>query len=92
MNKSDLIRAAAAKDSSLTQSGVAKSLEAILEAISDSLAQGDAVQLIGFGTFDLRHHAARKGRNPQTGEEIQIAASTTPGFKAGRKLKDRVKG
>lgn len=92
MNKSDLIRAAADKDSSLSQAAVAKSLDALTEVIADSLAQGDPVQVTGFGTFDVRHHAARKGRNPQTGETIQIAASTTPGFKAGKNLKDRVKG
>lgn len=89
MNKGDLIRAAAER-ASLSQSDVAKALDAITATIGDSLAKGDAVQIIGFGTFDVRHRSARKGRNPSTGEQIDIPASSSPGFKAGRKLKDSV--
>ena len=90
MNKADLIRAAAAKDDSLTQGDVAKSLDAILASIEDSLCNGDPVMLIGFGTFEVRHRSARTGRNPQTGESIQIAASSNAAFKAGSKLKQRL--
>lgn len=90
MNKADLIRAAAAKDDSLTQGEVAKSLDAILESIAESLCNGDPVMLIGFGTFEVRHRAARTARNPQTGEPIQVAASSNAAFKAGSKLKQRI--
>ena len=61
------------------------------ETIEETLASGDKVQVIGFGTFEVRDRAARKGRNPQTGEEIQIPASKVPGFKAGKALKEAVK-
>lgn len=90
VNKSDLIREAAANDESLTQSDVQKSLEAILECIAASLEKGDPVQLIGFGTFEVRHRGPRTARNPRTGEQIQVAASSNAAFKAGAKLKARV--
>ena len=90
MNKADLIRAAAAKDGSLTQGTVGKSLEALLETIAESLCQGDPVMLIGFGTFEIRHRSARTARNPQTGEPIEVAASSNAAFKAGSKLKGRI--
>ncbi|MYD43767.1 MAG: HU family DNA-binding protein [Gammaproteobacteria bacterium] len=92
MNKADLIRAAAAKDDSLNQTTVGKSLEAILETVAETLANGDPVQLIGFGTFEVRHRAARTARNPATGETVQVAASSNAAFKAGSKLKARVNG
>jgi len=61
-----------------------------LGTISGALGQGDSVSLVGFGTFSVKHRAARQGRNPRTGETIQIAATSVPGFKAGRALKDAV--
>ena len=90
MNKADLIREAAAKDDALTQGTVATALDAILETIAESLTNGDPVMLIGFGTFEVRHRAARTARNPQTGEPIQVAASSNAAFKPGSKLKARV--
>jgi nucleoid DNA-binding protein len=66
-------------------------VEAVLEAITNALKQGESVQLIGFGTFETRNRNARKGRNPLTGEEIQIQASSVPAFKPGKSLKEAVK-
>ena len=66
-------------------------VDAIFSSIEKNLAEGNKVQMIGFGTFEVRHRAARKGRNPQTGEEIEIPASNVPAFKAGKALKDAVK-
>ncbi|TSO26263.1 HU family DNA-binding protein [Lactobacillus sp. LL6] len=66
-------------------------VDAIFGAIQKNLAEGNKVQMIGFGTFEVRHRAARKGRNPQTGDEIEIPASNVPAFKAGKALKDAVK-
>ncbi len=89
MNKTDLIDAiASAADLNKKQAKAA--LEATLEAISGSLKKGDAVQLIGFGTFKVSERKARTGRNPRTGEELQIAASKVPSFVAGKALKDAV--
>jgi DNA-binding protein HU-alpha len=65
-------------------------LTAILDEITNSVSRDESVNLIGFGTFSRRHRAARKGKNPQTGQEIQIAASNTVGFKPGKALKDAV--
>ncbi len=90
MNKADLIRAAAAKDEELTQGKVEKSLNAILDVISDSLIKHDPVMLIGFGTFEVRHRSARTGRNPQTGETMEVAASYNAVFKPGSRLKERL--
>ncbi len=90
MNKSDLIQAVA-ENSGLTTKESSSAVDAILEAISESLAKGDKVQLIGFGTFEVRNRQAREGRNPATGEAIKIEASKVPAFKAGKPLKDMVK-
>jgi DNA-binding protein HU-beta len=78
------------KDTKLTKKDSDKVLDAIIKAISGSLAKGDKVSLVGFGSFDVRKRAARKGRNPQTGKEINIAARKVPVFKAGKALKDAV--
>lgn len=90
MNKTDLVKAVSAQ-TDLTQKDVAKAVEAIFETISNTLAQNEKIQLIGFGTFEVRERAARKGRNPQTGEEIDIAASKVPAFKPGKELKEAIK-
>ncbi|MED2737425.1 MULTISPECIES: HU family DNA-binding protein [Bacillus cereus group] len=90
MNKTDLINAVA-EQSELTKKDATKAVDAVFDSITGALAAGDKVQLIGFGNFEVRERAARKGRNPQTGEEIEIAAAKTPAFKAGKALKDAVK-
>ncbi|WNF38021.1 HU family DNA-binding protein [Bacillaceae bacterium IKA-2] len=90
MNKTELINAVAEK-SSLSKKDSTGAVDAVFEAITDSLQSGNKVQLIGFGNFEVRERAARKGRNPQTGEEIDIAASKVPAFKPGKALKDAVK-
>ena len=89
MNKSDLIAAIAAKTGD-TKKGAEASLNAFVDAVSAALVKGDKVQLVGFGSFEVRKRAARKGRNPQTKEEIKIPASKAPVFKAGKALKDLV--
>ncbi|MBK0347666.1 HU family DNA-binding protein [Aerococcaceae bacterium zg-ZJ1578] len=89
-NKAELVEKVVAK-TNLTKKDVTATVEALFEAIQEELSAGEKVQLIGFGTFEVRERAARKGRNPQTGEEIEIAASKVPGFKAGKALKDAVK-
>ena len=89
MNKSDLIAAIAAKTGETKKSAEA-SVNAFVDAITDALVKGDKVQLVGFGSFEVRKRAARKGRNPQTKEEIKIPASKAPVFKAGKALKDLV--
>ena len=89
MNKSDLIAAIAAKTGETKKSAEA-SLNAMSEAVTEALVKGDKVQLVGFGSFEVRKRAARKGRNPQTKEEIKIPASKAPVFKAGKALKDLV--
>ena len=89
MNKSELIAAMAAKTGE-TKKDAEIALDAILAAITASLKKGDKVQLVGFGSFEVRKRAARKGRNPQTKEEIKIPASKAPVFKAGKALKDVV--
>ncbi|OFO55447.1 HU family DNA-binding protein [Nosocomiicoccus sp. HMSC059G07] len=90
MNKTDLINVVSDK-ADLTKKDAGAAVDAVFEAIQGSLTKGEKVQLIGFGTFEVRERAARKGRNPQTGEEIEIAASKVPAFKAGKALKDAVK-
>ncbi len=90
MNKTELVNAVA-KSADLSKAAAAKAVDAVLESVTDTLAKGDKVTLIGFGTFETRKRSARTGRNPQTGKEIKIAASTVPAFKAGKKLKDAVK-
>ena len=89
MNKSDLIAAMAAKTGS-TKKDAEATLNAFVNVVSETLAKGDKVQLVGFGSFEVRKRAARKGRNPQTKEEIKIPASKAPVFKAGKALKDLV--
>jgi DNA-binding protein HU-beta len=90
MNKTELIKAVSEK-AELTQKDAAKVLDSVLETITNSLANDDKVQIIGFGTFEVRERSARKGRNPQTGEEIEIAATKAPAFKPGKELKEAVK-
>ena len=89
-NKQDLI-AKVAEKTSLTKKDSAAAVDAVFGVVSDYLAQGEKVQLLGFGNFEIRERAARKGRNPQTGKEITIAATKVPAFKAGKALKDAVK-
>ena len=89
MNKSELVANVADK-AGLTKKDAEKAVVSVFEAIEGALKEGDKVQLIGFGTFEVKERAARKGRNPQTGKEIEIAASKNPVFKAGKALKDAV--
>ncbi len=89
MNKSELIAAMAAKTGE-TKKNAEASLNALIDVVTESLVKGDKVQLVGFGSFEVRKRAARKGRNPQTKEEIKIPASKAPVFKAGKALKDLV--
>lgn len=91
MNKKELITEVAHK-SDLPKRYAEKAVNAVFETIGESLTQGDKVQIVGFGTFEVRHHDEREGRNPQTQEAIKISASSTPAFKAGKQLKDRVNG
>ncbi|CAM4164648.1 MULTISPECIES: HU family DNA-binding protein [Jeotgalicoccus] len=90
MNKTDLINAVSDK-ADLTKKEAGAAVDAVFESIQSSLQNGEKVQLIGFGNFEVRDRAARKGRNPQSGEEIEIPASKVPAFKAGKALKDAVK-
>ncbi len=89
MNKAELITKLA-EQAELSKSDATKALGAVIEIISASLAKGEPVVLIGFGSFQVRDRAARAGHNPRTGKKIEIAASRQPTFKAGRTLKDRV--
>jgi len=89
MNKSELIQAVA-ESADIPKATTAKVVDAILEHIKDSLAKGDQVTLIGFGTFTVRERAARVGRNPRTGERLDIKAASVPVFKPGKALKDAV--
>jgi len=89
MNKSELIDAIA-DDADLSKAAAARAADAFIDAISSALKGGDQVTLVGFGTFLVRERSARSGRNPRTGETIEIAASKTPVFKAGKALKDVV--
>ena len=89
-NKADLIDGVASK-SGLTKKDATAAVEALFEVVTETLASGERVQIIGFGSFEVRDRAARKGRNPQTGEELHIPASKVPAFKAGKALKDAVK-
>jgi len=89
MNKNDLI-SSVADSSGLTRGDATKSVEAVFEAISGALGRGDEVRLVGFGTFSVAKRKASTGRNPRTGEPMQIKASTQPKFKAGKGLKDAV--
>jgi DNA-binding protein HU-beta len=89
MNKSELIEAVAGA-ADLTKADAGRAIDATVEAITKTLAKGDSISLIGFGSFSISHRAARQGRNPRTGETIQIKAAKLPKFKAGKALKDAV--
>ncbi|XEC92756.1 HU family DNA-binding protein [Paenibacillus tarimensis] len=89
MNKTELI-AKVAELTELSKKDATKAVDAVFDAISDALQSGEKVQLVGFGNFEVRERSARKGRNPQTGQEIEIAASKMPAFKPGKSLKDLV--
>ena len=89
MNKSELITAVAEK-AAISKKDADKALNATIEAITEALKKGDKIQLVGFGTFEIRERGERKGRNPQTKQEIVIKASKLPVFKAGKALKDAV--
>ena len=89
MNKAELIAAIAAKTGE-TKKTAEKLVNAFVETVTEALTEGDKVQLVGFGSFEVRKRAARKGRNPRTKEEIKIPASKAPVFKAGKALKDLV--
>lgn len=90
MTKADLIGIIQNKAGLETKAAAGKALDATLEAITDALAQGDAITLVGFGTFKSSERAARTGRNPRTGQEIQIPAAKTVKFTPGKSLKDAV--
>ena len=90
MNKTELIKNVA-QSAEISQKEATVVVQTVVESITNTLAAGEKVQLIGFGTFEVRERAARTGRNPQTGEEMQIAASKVPAFKAGKELKEAVK-
>jgi DNA-binding protein HU-beta len=89
VNKSELIEAIAAS-ADLPKAAAGRALDAVIDTIENTLKNGDPVTLVGFGTFSVKDRAARTGRNPQTGEPIQIKAAKIPGFKAGKSLKDAV--
>lgn len=89
MNKTELIDAVA-EAADLTKAESSRAVDAVVAAITRALKDGDAVTLVGFGTFQVRDRAARTGRNPKTGDTIKIAASKNPSFKAGKALKDAV--
>ncbi|ACF50544.1 HU family DNA-binding protein [Stenotrophomonas maltophilia] len=89
MNKTELIDAVA-EAADLTKAESSRAVDAVVAAVTKALKDGDAVTLVGFGTFQVRDRAARTGRNPKTGDTIKIAASKNPSFKAGKALKDAV--
>ena len=89
MNKNDLVAVVADK-TGLSKADATKSVDCVFDAITDSLKSGEEVRLVGFGTFNVTKRAASEGRNPRTGERIQIPASNQPRFKAGKGLKDAV--
>ncbi|MGP0171165.1 HU family DNA-binding protein [Pseudomonas sp. NCHU5208] len=89
MNKSELIESIAAA-ADIPKATAGRALDAVIESVTNALAAGDTVTLVGFGTFASKERAARTGRNPQTGKAINIAAAKIPGFKAGKALKDAV--
>lgn len=91
MNKTELV-AQIAENSDLNRTQASAALSATIDAVTGALAKGDTVALPGFGTFAVKERAARTGRNPATGAEMKIPASRVPGFKAGKTLKDAVKG
>lgn len=89
MNKADLVKSIAEK-SDLTKADAERALNAFIESVEEALVNGGRVQLVGFGSFEVRERAARKGRNPQTNKEITIKASKAPVFRSGKALKDLV--
>ena len=89
MNKSELIDAVASA-ADLNKADASRAVDGVIAAVTEALKSGDQVTIVGFGTFLVSQRAARSGRNPRTGETIQIAASTVPRFKAGKALKDAV--
>jgi DNA-binding protein HU-beta len=89
MNKAELIDSVAGS-ANLSKADAGRAVDAVIDAISSALGKGQQVSVVGFGTFSVKHRAARSGRNPRTGETINIAASNVPGFKAGKALKDAV--
>lgn len=89
MNKSELIEAIAAS-ADIPKASAARALDAMVDTVTDSLKKGQSVSLVGFGTFAVKERAARTGRNPQTGQPIEISAAKVPSFKAGKALKDAV--
>ena len=91
MKKSDLVDLVAGK-LGLPRPQVEQTIESLLDAVADGLAKGERVDIRGFGAFQVRESAARSGRNPRTGETIQIAARKTPTFKVGKELRDKVNG
>lgn len=89
MNKSELIEAVA-QSADISKAAAARAVDGMVQAVTNALKEGDQVTLVGFGTFAVRERAARSGRNPRTGQTINIKASKVPGFKAGKALKDAV--
>ena len=89
MNKNDLV-ATVASSTGLTKADASSAVDAVIDAVTGALQKGDAVRLVGFGTFSVVRRAATQGRNPRTGEKIQIPASNQPKFKAGKGLKSAV--
>ncbi len=89
MNKTELVEAMA-EAADISKAAAGRALEGMIEAITQALKDGDQVSIVGFGSFTVRERAARTGRNPQTGETIEIKASRSPAFKAGKALKDAV--
>jgi DNA-binding protein HU-beta len=89
MNKGELIESVAAA-AGLSRADATRAVDAVLDSVTRALSGGSSVSLVGFGTFTVKSRAARTGRNPRTGEAIQISASRVPGFKAGKALKDAV--
>ena len=91
MNKTELI-AAIAEQAEISKKDAEKALKAFVDVVTEQLKEGQKVQLVGFGTFEVSERAAREGRNPQTGKTMKIAACKAPKFKAGKALKDMVNG
>ncbi len=89
MNKSEFVEKVA-EATGFTKADAAKAVDAVVETVTEALKDGDSISLVGFGTFSVKRREARTGRNPRTGEAIQIAASNIPSFKAGKSLKDAV--
>lgn len=89
MNKTELVNAVAEK-ADFSKKDAEKAVAAVLDSITDALAQGDKVQIVGFGTFEVRARAEKQGRNPKTGEAMVVPASNLPAFKAGKALKEAV--